>query len=229
MPPLDNPPKGTRGDFYFYNIDDPARAADFIRSLVVQHIPAFFGHSAMEEIQVLVPLHRGECGTTALNAALQEALNPPAPHKAEFKVGREPERIFRVGDRIMQTKNNYKKGVCNGECGIIARINPEQRSFTVAFDNMNVEYSVKECDQLLHSYAVTVHKSQGSEFPVVIMPMLSQHHIMLQRNLLYTGITRARKLMIIVGTTGAVATAVRNNTPTRRCSLLKFRLKSGQR
>ncbi len=222
LPSLANPPKGTRGDFYFYSVEAADRAAEFVCRLTSGHVPAFFGFRAMEDIQVLTPMRRGECGTIALNTALQQALNPPAPDKPEVPL---EGRVFRLGDRVMQTKNNYAKGVFNGEMGRIVAINENAKTLRVAFDLNLVEYAYADCGDLLHAYAITIHKSQGSEFPVVIMPLLGQHHLMLQRNLLYTGMTRARKLFILVGSQKAVATAVRNNTPTARTGLLAWRIR----
>ena len=224
VPQLVNPPRGTRGDFYFYSGEDPAKTAEFIASLVSRSIPQFFGFNPMEEIQVLTPMRRGECGTVALNHDLQAVLNPPSPDKPELTLNSDPPRIFRLGDRVMQTKNNYEKQVFNGEMGRIIEVNPSTKSFQVLFDQAKVEYQSNDCSQLLHAYAITIHKSQGSEFPCVIMPLLPQHYMMLQRNLLYTGMTRAKKLFILLGSEYSVKTAVRNDTPTQRYSLLAWRI-----
>ncbi len=224
MPSLANPPKGTAGDFYFYECREPSQAAEFIRKLVCRHIPGFFGFDAMEDIQVLAPMRRGQCGATALNEALQAALNPPSEEKPEMVISGETPRLFRLGDRVMQIKNNYDKQIYNGEMGRIVSMDPASRGFSVLFDQSRVSYKAEETDQLTLCYAITIHKSQGSEFPAVVMPMLDQHHIMLQRNLLYTGMTRARKLFIIVGSRHAVQTAVKNDTPALRISMLRHRL-----
>ncbi len=224
MPSLANPPKGTRGDFYFYEYRDAAVAAEFTRKLVCNHIPAFFGFNSMDDIQVLTPMRRGDCGVNALNESIQALLNPPSEEKPEIVLNGENPRIFRLGDRVMQIKNNYDKQIYNGEMGRIISMDPEKRSFSVLFDQSRVQYKADETDQLTLCYAITIHKSQGSEFPVVVMPMLDQHHIMLQRNLLYTGMTRAKKLFIIVGSRFAVQTAVKNNTPTMRISMLRYRI-----
>ena len=224
VPQLVNPPRGTRGDFYFYAGEDPVKTAEFIASLVSRSVPQFFGLDPMEDIQVLTPMRRGECGTIALNQVLQAVLNPPSPDKPELTLNSDPPRIFRLGDRVMQTKNNYEKQVFNGEMGRIIEVKPATKSFVVLFDQARVEYQSADCGQLLHAYAITIHKSQGSEFPCVIMPLLPQHHIMLQRNLLYTGMTRARQLFILLGSEYSVKTAVRNNTPMQRYSLLAWRL-----
>ena len=228
MPDIANPPKGVPGDFYFYEYNDPQAAADFICRLTGEFIPKFFGFDVMDDIQVLSPMRRGECGVDALNAALQERLNPAnATEKPEIKAG---EALFRLGDRVMQIKNNYTKMIFNGEMGRIVAIEgagTPQARLKVAFAQAIVEYGRDECRQLCLAYAVTIHKSQGSEFPVIVMPLLSQHYMMLQRNLLYTGMTRAKKLFVIVGTRQAISAAVRNNTPMRRFSLLKERLCQG--
>lgn len=224
VPKLVNPPKGTRGDFYFYACEEPLQTAEFIASLVSRSIPQFFGFHPQEEIQVLTPMRRGECGTIALNQTLQAVLNPPSPDKPELTLNSDPPRIFRLGDRVMQTKNNYEKQVFNGEMGRIIEVNPSAKSFQVLFDQAKVEYQAADCKELLHAYAITIHKSQGSEFPCVIMPLLPQHYMMLQRNLLYTGMTRAKKLYILLGNEYSVRTAVRNNTPMQRYSLLSWRL-----
>jgi exodeoxyribonuclease V alpha subunit len=224
VPSLANPPRGTRGDFYFYEYRDASAAAEFTRKLVCNHIPAFFGFDSMDDIQVLTPMRRGECGVNALNESIQALLNPPSEEKPEIVLNGDTPRIFRLGDRVMQIKNNYDKQIYNGEMGRIISMDPGNRSFTVLFDSARVAYKADETDQLTLCYAITIHKSQGSEFPVVVMPMLDQHHIMLQRNLLYTGMTRAKKLFIIVGSRFAVQTAVKNNTPTMRISMLRYRL-----
>ena len=225
MPDIANPPKGVPGDFYYYEYSDPQAAAEFICRLTADFVPKFFGFNAMEDVQVLSPMRRGECGVEALNTALQARLNPPnEAEKPEVKAG---ETLFRLGDRVMQIKNNYTKMIFNGEMGRIVAIEQAgtpQARVKVAFAQAIVEYGRDECRQLCLAYAVTIHKSQGSEFPVILMPLLSQHYMMLQRNLLYTGMTRAKKLFVIVGTRQAIAAAVRNNTPMRRFSLLKERL-----
>ena len=170
-------------------------------------------------------MHRGSCGAVALNELLQRKLNP-GNGRRELKLG---ERLLRVGDRVMQMANNYDKGVFNGELGQIAEVDPQARTFSVAFDIGRVEYEWHEADQVRLAYAVTVHKSQGSEFPVVVMPLLTQHYIMLQRNLVYTGMTRARSLLVMIGTRKALAIAIRNDRPMMRCSLLADRLKALRR
>lgn len=206
-------------DFYWIEKDDPDEAADVIRRLVCDRIPNRFGLNAMNDIQVLSPMNKGSCGTVALNAALQELLNPEA--KLQFRHG---ERLFKLGDKVMQISNNYDKGVFNGDMGRICAINYTDKQFSVKFDSESITYEFLEADQLSLSYAVTIHKSQGSEFPAVVIPLLTQHFVMLQRNLLYTGMTRAKRLMILIGSEKAVGMAVRNSVREPRYSLLNERL-----
>ena len=227
LPDLSNPPKGTQGEFYFYETDQPQNCQEFITRLCSHSVPEFFGLDPLEDIQVLTPMRKGECGTVALNQKLQEVLNPPSPEKPELTLtGTDQQRIFRLGDRVMQTKNNYDKQVFNGDMGRIVAVDREAKSFSVAFDKETVSYQANECQQLLHAYAVTIHKSQGCEFPAVIAPLLGQHHVMLQRNLLYTAITRAKKLFILTGSANAVRHAVENDTPLLRLTHLTWRLKN---
>ncbi len=208
-------------DFYWIEKDDPAEAASVIERMVCGRIQQRFGFRPMTDIQVLSPMNKGTCGTQALNAMLQEKLN--GTQKIRFQSG---DRSFRLGDKVMQVSNNYDKGVFNGDMGRISAVDFAKKTFSVTFDTQRVDYEFYESDQLVLSYAVTIHKSQGSEFPVVILPLLTQHFIMLRRNLLYTGITRAKKLMILVGSEKAVGIAVRNATAEPRYSLLRERLVS---
>ena len=156
-----------------------------------------------------------------LNEQLQNALNPPSDDKPFFELG---SRLFRVGDKVMQTSTNYDKGVFNGEVGVVTDIDNENDTFHVLFDVGKVEYQQVDADQLQLAYAVTVHKSQGSEYPVVLMPVLNQHFVMLQKNLVYTGMTRARKLLIMVGTRRALGIAVSNDRPNKRRTRLAQRI-----
>jgi exodeoxyribonuclease V alpha subunit len=179
-------------------------------------------------------MQRGVVGATNLNLSLQEALNP-AEHEV-FMRGRGAVTLpkdylrrsgfaYRADDKVMQIKNNYDKEVFNGDIGIIASVNAEDRSLKVNFDDRLVEYDITELDELVHAYATTIHKAQGSEYPIVVMPILMNHYVMLQRNLIYTGITRAKKILVLVGTKKALAYAVQNVTVTKRNSLLKERLR----
>jgi exodeoxyribonuclease V alpha subunit len=218
--PIDAPRKdGVLTDFYTISTDDPRIAQDRIVELVTTRIPRAFGVDAMQDIQVLAPMHRGEVGCTALNRALQAALVGD-----NFGVER-GQTWWREGDKVMQTRNSYERGVFNGDIGRIASIDTAKKSLFVQFDEKLVTYEFSELDELQHAYAVTVHKSQGSEYPVVVMPVMTQHFVMLQRNLLYTAVTRARKLVVLVGSARAVQIAVRNATAGSRYSGLSERLK----
>lgn len=208
-------------DFYWIEKDDAEEAAAMIEKLVVERIPKRFGMNPMTDVQVLCPMNKGSCGTIAMNLRLQAALNPDA--RICFKAG---DRLFKSGDRVMQTSNNYDKGVFNGDMGRISKVNHALKQFHVSFDGEEIEYAFHEAEQLTLAYATTVHKSQGSEFPAVVMAMLSQHYMMLQRNLLYTGMTRAKRLMILIGSKKAISMAVTNYVREPRHSLLLERIVS---
>ena len=208
-------------DFYWVEQEDPVRAADIIVRTVTQRVQPVFGFDPVLDVQVLAPMRKGECGTMVLNEQLQNALNPPSDDKPFFELG---SRLFRMGDKVMQTSNNYDKGVFNGEVGVVTDIDNENNTFHVLFDVGKVEYQQVDADQLQLAYAVTVHKSQGSEYPVVLMPVLNQHFVMLQKNLVYTGMTRARKLLIMVGTRRALGIAVSNDRPNKRRTRLAQRI-----
>jgi exodeoxyribonuclease V alpha subunit len=166
-------------------------------------------------------MHRGVGGVAALNERLQQTLNPPATGKAQRAFG---QRLLRTGDRVMQIRNNYDKDVYNGDMGQIVAIDLVMHTVTVLFDGRPVSYDFLETDELSHAFAVSVHKSQGSEFPAVVIPLLTGHFMMLQRNLLYTAVTRAKRLVVLVGAPKALAMAVRNNDVTRRFSGLRERM-----
>ncbi len=208
-------------DFFLFQTDDPERAAELVAEIVLERIPRRFGIAA-HAIQVLSPMHRGAVGVGALNERLQAALNPPAADKPERRMGG---RIFRLGDRVMQIRNNYDKDIFNGDMGQISALNLVEQTLTVRMDERAVPYDFLELDELVHAYAVSVHKSQGSEFPAVVVPITTQHYMMLQRNLLYTAVTRARKLVVLVGSPRAVAIAVNNNRIADRYSALAERLR----
>lgn len=205
-------------DFYFIGREDPAEAAETIVKLCTQRIPRRFGLDPVEDVQVLSPMHRGVIGAHNLNTALQEALNPKGETLDRG------ERTFRVNDKVMQIKNNYDKEVYNGDIGRIKRIDRENQEVRVDFDGRIVSYDFSELDELVLAYAISIHKSQGSEYPAVIFPLLTQHFMMLQRNLLYTAVTRAKKLAVIVGSKKALAIAIKNNRMQSRFTLLKERL-----
>jgi exodeoxyribonuclease V alpha subunit len=203
-------------DFYFVSADDPATAVLRILELVKTRIPRRFGLDPIRDIQVLCPMNRGGAGARSLNIELQAALNPAGESRLERSGW-----TFAPGDKVMQTENDYDKEVYNGDIGYVARIDQEQGELAVSFDGRAVVYGFGELDALVPAYAITIHKSQGSEYPAVVIPLLTQHYAMLQRNLLYTGITRGKRLVVLVGQPKAVAIAVRNVAGRRRWSKLR--------
>lgn len=214
---------GSIRDFFFFNEDDTEKCAELLVDVVARRIPAKFGFDPIKDVQVLAPMHRTAAGVATLNQQLQETLNPPKDGKTERKMGG---RVFRVGDKVMQLKNNYDKLVFNGDGGIITAIDNEDQFITIQLeDGQPVDYDFSELDELSLAYAVSVHKSQGSEYPVVVMPLVSSHFMMLQRNLVYTAVTRARKLVVLVGSRRALGMAVRNNKTSQRYSALAVRLR----
>ncbi|MBI5880454.1 MAG: ATP-dependent RecD-like DNA helicase [Chloroflexi bacterium] len=208
-------------DFYLFKVAEPEAAAERVVKLLTESIPRKFGLDAIDDVQVLSPMHRGAVGVAQLNVALQGALNPPAPAKREWRSGG---RIFRMGDKVLQTRNNYDKQVFNGDLGRVQAIDLEEQSVTVDFDGVRVPYDVTELDELTHAFAMSVHKSQGSEYKAVVLLLLPQHYMLLQRNLLYTAITRAKSLVVIVGAPKAIAMAVKNDKVAQRNSRLAERL-----
>jgi len=215
--------QATSGDFYLFPAETASQAGDWIIDLVSSRIPERFGLDPLHDIQVLTPIYRGEAGVDALNQSLQGKLNPTTDKKADCHVFG---RVFRLGDKVMQIKNNYDKDVFNGDIGFIAGINRIDQTLTVAYDgDRSVEYDFTEADELVLAYAVSVHKSQGSEFPAVVMPVITQHYIMLQRNLLYTAITRAKQLCVLVGNHKAIHIAIHNNQVSKRYSYLADRIR----
>ena len=211
-------------DFYFFSKENPQEAADLLVDIVQRRIPRKFGLDSVDDVQVLAPMYRGACGVANLNTCLQEALNPASPRKAERRLGG---RVFRVGDKVMQVRNNYDKDVYNGDIGRVTRIDPVGQTLVVTIDGRPVLYDWGEADELVHAFAVSVHKSQGSEYTAVVMPVMTQHYLMLQRNLLYTGITRAKRLVVLVGTQRAIGIAVHNDKVRERHSGLSVRLREG--
>jgi exodeoxyribonuclease V alpha subunit len=210
-------------DFFLFVKQDPDEVADMVIDVVKRRAPAKFGLDAFDDIQVLSPMYNGSAGVNNLNLHLQAALNPPG-RKAERRQGG---RVFRTGDKVMQTVNNYDKDVYNGDIGRITAIDLVLQRMTINVDGMPVIYDFLELDELVHAYAISVHKSQGSEYPCVVMPVITQHYMMLQRNLLYTGITRARNQVILVGTRRALGIAVNNNRVAERHTALDHRLRQG--
>ncbi len=210
---------GGNTDFFYIEEEEPELAAKKIVELVKYRLPKYC-HTAPSDIQVLSPMQRGVVGAANLNILLQEAINPS--DKCLYRAG----RSFRQNDKVMQIRNNYDKEVFNGDIGIVSSIDFENRRLTVIFDNRAVEYDVTELDELVQAYAITIHKSQGSEYPVVVMPVMMTHFVMLQRNLIYTGITRAKKMLVLVGTKKAISYAVKHVTVTKRNTKLRERLKA---
>jgi len=207
-------------DFFFVDAETPERGVELIRKLVCEAIPRRFGLNPMTDIQILTPMQKGDLGARNLNVAMQTALNPR---------GVDVERYgwhFREGDRVMQTQNDYDKEVYNGDIGLVQKVDTSEQELTVNYDGRKVSYDFRELDELTPAYAVTVHKSQGSEYPCVVLPVHTQHYVMLQRNLLYTGLTRGKRLVVLVGTKKALGIAVRNGEAGRRNTTLRRRLKA---
>ena len=211
-------PKDTT-DFYFIEEEDPEKILNKIIQLCDESIPKRFGFHPVRDIQVLTPMHKGIIGVSNLNLELQKQLNPD-----QFGITH-GSRTFKLGDKVMQIVNNYDKEVFNGDIGWISRIVQEDRELTIEFDGGLINYEFSELDEIVLSYAISIHKSQGSEYPVVIIPITTQHYLLLQRNLIYTGITRARKLVVLIGTKKALAIAIKNNKPQLRFTHLSERLK----
>jgi len=221
---MPQPPAVVNGgvsDFYWIEQEDPDLCAGLIVKMVAERIPKRFGLDPVDDVQILVPMNRGNCGTSNLNAMLAAALNPE--ERPSLTVG---ERSFKTGDKVMQIANNYDKNVFNGDLGRISWVSEQHRKFAVNFDGgeRTVEYSADEMHELVPAYAITIHKSQGSEFPAVVVPILNQHFVMLRRNLLYTAMTRAKKLLILIGSRKAVEMAVRNARIEPRLSELEKKL-----
>jgi len=223
---------GKNSDFFFMENEEAEDAVPKIVELVKTKLPNYY-HVNPSDIQVLTPMQRSVVGAANLNLALQEALNPPEQDifmRGRGKVTMPKECLrrsgyaYRTDDKVMQIKNNYDKEVFNGDIGIIESVNETDRTLKVNFDGRSVEYDITELDELVHAYATTIHKAQGSEYPIVVMPIMMNHYVMLQRNLIYTGITRAKKALVIIGTKKALSYAVHNVTVTKRNTLLRERL-----
>ena len=215
---LEPPAPGAKSDFYFIEKEAPEDVLAIVRRLLGERIPEGFGFDPILDVQVLAPMYRGILGTDHLNEQLQALLNPEG-RKVSFSGGR-----FRVGDRVMQIRNDYDKDVFNGDVGLVRRFDPEAKTMVVAFDGRLVEYTSADLHELVLAYAVSVHKSQGSEYPAVVLPVHTQHYVMLQRNLLYTGVTRGKKLVVLVGNRRGLQRAIRNDQMTRRWTRLAERL-----
>ena len=201
-------------DFYFIRESDPEQIVEKVTRMVSKNIPERFGFDPFQDIQVLTPMHRGVTGSINLNRSLQSVLNPDGTgfeHREQW---------FKIGDKLMQQQNDYDKQVFNGDTGRIVFCDPKSREIHVSFDQGIVRYTAKEIDQLALAYAISVHKSQGSEYPALILPLTTHHYMMLQRNLLYTALTRGKQLVILIGMEKAVAMAVKNEEArTRHTSL----------
>ena len=208
---------GKQTDFFFIKAEDADSIPGLIVSLVRDRLSRAYGYNP-KEIQVLTPMQRGNTGAGNMNIELQSALNPNGD--ALTRGG----YTFRRGDKVMQIRNNYDKNVFNGDIGFITAVDTNERTLSVVYDGRVVEYDVTELDEITLAYAITIHKSQGSEFPIVVMPVTMKHYVMLQRNLIYTGITRAKKICVLVGTTKALAYAIHNQTVSKRNTRLKERL-----
>lgn len=207
-------------DFYFIQQKEPEKVLEIIKELVHVRIPRKFGYDSMRDIQVLSPMHRGIVGTVNLNRELQRLLNPDGK---SFKRG---DKVFAVGDKVMQIRNNYEKDVFNGDIGIIDGIRAVDQVTFIRFDERRIAYEPTDLDEITHAFAISVHKSQGSEYPAVVMPVLTQHFVMLKRNLMYTAVTRARGLMVFVGTKQAMAIGVKNDDIKKRFTNLRSRLRA---
>jgi exodeoxyribonuclease V alpha subunit len=206
---------GENSDFHFVERDDPEQIVSTLIHLIQHRIPARFGFDPIRDVQVLCPMNRGSLGVRELNISLQRALNPP--RSAEAAVEKYGWR-FHVRDKVIQTENNYEKEVFNGDIGTVESIDPVEHEVVIRFDQRPVKYDFGELDELSLAYAVTVHKAQGSEFPAVVIPLATQQYMLLQRNLIYTGITRGKKLVVLIGQRKALRIAVSNNKTQRRYS-----------
>jgi exodeoxyribonuclease V alpha subunit len=209
---------GQDNDFYFIQQEDPGRVLEIILELVKVRIPQRFGFDPVDDIQVLTPMHKGMAGAGNLNRELQKMLNPGPEGVIRG------DRNYRVNDKVMQVRNNYDKNVFNGDIGRITQIYPENQQLVISFDDREITFDFSDLDEIVLAYAVSVHKSQGSEFPAVVIPVLTQHYILLQRNLIYTAVTRGQKLVVMVGTRKALAIGVKNDKTKKRFTYLRHRL-----
>jgi exodeoxyribonuclease V alpha subunit len=207
---------GAASDFYWIEKEDAGETLSLIKEMVARRIPERFGFDPIQEVQILSPMHKGTLGTENLNRELRQILNPAgAPIRGDR---------FRVGDRVMQTRNNYDKEVFNGDVGRIVSYDPEWDEAQVEIDGRAITYHISEMDELTLAYAVTVHKAQGSEYSAVIIPMSTQHYVLLRRNLLYTAMTRGKKLVVAIGSARALKIAVENKTEEPRYTALAAKI-----
>ncbi len=214
-------------DYFEMHRDTPEQARDLAVQLSAERLPVYLGVPPTE-VQVLTPVHSGEAGTAALNSALQARLNPPSPNKAEYALGAGPggqPRTFRVGDKVRQTRNNYEKQVLNGDLGIIQAIDRSAQTIDVRYDDRAATYALDELDELVHAWAMTVHSAQGSQWPAVVVLLLSSHYVMLERNILYTALSRAERMAVLITQEKAVRMAVSQDRSTRRRTALAARLR----
>ncbi len=218
--------KGGESDFFFVEREEPERIADTLVDMVKNRMPGKFRLDPIRDIQVLCPMNRGSLGIRELNVRLQNELNPA---RADEPVVEKFGWQFRVRDKVIQTENDYDKDVFNGDIGQIVKIDSVEREVTIRFDQREVVYDFGELDEIALAYAITIHKSQGSEFPAVVIPLATQHYLLLQRNLVYTGITRGKKLVVLIGQRKALAMAVRNNKTESRFTGLLSRLRMSGR
>lgn len=221
MPSLNN--DSNHSDFHFIEVDDPDQALTTLIKLVTEVIPRQFQLCAAKDIQVLCPMTKGTIGTKTINTEIQKVLNPPTEQSLQSFGW-----SYSVGDKVMQIQNNYQKDVYNGDLGVISTINMEEGDLTITFDGRSVVYDFTDLDEVVLAYATTIHKSQGSEYACVVIPLLTQHYIMLQRKLLYTAITRGKKLVVIIGQKKALFIAVQQNADRKRWSSLRKRLVESQ-
>ena len=217
MPSL-GPSSKKLDDFYFIEQENPEEVLRIILELVKDRIPHRFGFDSIDEIQVLTPMYKGIVGAGNLNLELQKVLNPVPDSLTRGG------RSFRIHDKVMQIKNNYEKEVFNGDLGRIVRIDPEAQEVIIDFEGSKVVYDYTDLDEIMPAYAISIHKSQGSEYPAVVIPILTQHYILLQRNLIYTAVTRGRKLVVMVGTKKALAIGIKNDKTKKRYTYLRYRL-----
>ncbi len=213
---------GSKSDFFFVEEEEPQKVVETIKELCAKRLPNYYKVDPVNDIQVLCPMQRGEAGAFNLNLVLQETLNPG---DVSIKYGG---TVYKLKDKVMQIKNNYDKNVFNGDIGTITSIDTEDKTLIISFDGADVEYDATELDEVVLAYATTVHKSQGSEYKIVVAPLTMQHYMMLQRNLLYTCVTRAKKTLVLVGSKKAIGIAVSNNKTQKRNTMLVSRLRNSQ-
>jgi len=217
--PLELPPPRDLADFYFIEGNDPDKVIASAVEIITRRIPERFGLNPKTDIQLLTPMRRFQLGSENLNAVLQAVINPHGPSLSRFG------HLYRAGDRVMQLRNNYDKDIYNGDIGWIMEVDPEAQAILVNYDGRPVRYDLAELDELSLAYACSIHKAQGSEHPAVVILMTTQHFKLLQRNLLYTALTRGRRLVCLIGSQKAISMAIRNNHVIRRRTRLTERLK----